>query len=591
MSLPEVETVRSAAKLRPVARRTSAILEVLSDPMAVGWRQLPFSIGYAASMVLTMPDADPNHWLWWGFGLVILVQTAGFVLPWARFAPITQTTLPLAQMASLAMLEVGSGFITTYYSALIFLPVAALALQAGLSGVVLSGVGSFAVAEWIAMAGDDDVHVELTRAILIPLAAVLVALIVHSVTDRLRARTAALQELREEQDATFAELSAQHDQLTAMTERLRDTGDVLLSLIDSARLHAIIATEDGGRITVFSKGAETLLGYTADEAVAGLRMAAIYDERELRELLAGRGLDWTAENRRAVVVGEAASGGTEVGERTFRRRDGAPVPVEVVVTRRPVGPESTTAGYLFVATDISQRRESERLQDEFVGLVSHELRTPLTAILGYTDLMRLSPDLTPEQGSDLEVIQRNGQRLLRLVTDLLLSVQLSSGTFALVLEPVDLAALARSSVRGITPSAEAADVELVLDAPEPVRLTADPMRVGQVLENLLSNAVKFTPAKGRVTVQVRAGTIDGIAWGIVEVADTGIGIGPDELGRLAERFYRAPTAKGKRIRGIGLGLSIAQSIMHAHHGRLEVTSALGKGTTFTAAFPEDAPQS
>lgn len=573
-----------------VARRTAEVLEVLSDPAAVGWRQAPFTIGYSTCVVLTFPDADPNHWLWWGFGLVVLVQVAGLVLPWVRFPPLTQTVLPLAQMASLAMLEVGTGFITTYYSALIFLPVVALALQAGLTGVVMAGAGSFAVAEWIALAADDDPHVELTRAILIPLSAVLVALVVHSVTDRLRARTAALQALREEQDTTLVELRAQHDQLTAATDRLRETGEALLSLIDSARLHAIIATDRAGRITVFSKGAETLLGYTAEEAVGRLRMSAIYDEAELRELLAGREQEWTAANLRAVVLGDAATGGTEVGERMFRRRDGAPVPVEVVVTRRPVGTEGVAPGFLFVATDISERRESERLQDEFVGLVSHELRTPLTAILGYSDLMRLSRDLTPEQASDLDVIHRNAQRLLRLVTDLLLSVQLSSGTFTLVLEPVDLAALARSSVQGILPSAEAADVELVLDAPEPVRLTADPMRVGQVLENLLSNAIKFTPAKGLVTVRVRREVVDGAGWGIVEVVDTGIGIGPDELGRLTERFYRAPTAKGKRIRGIGLGLSIAQAIMHAHHGRLEVASVLGKGTTFTAAFPEDPPE-
>jgi len=568
----------------------AAVLEVLSDPAAVGWRQVPFSIAYSACVVLTFPDADPNHWLWWGFGLVVFVQVVGFVLPWGRLPPIARTILPLAQMASLAMLEVGTGFITTYYSALIFLPVVALALQAGLIGVVMSGAGAFAVAEWIAAAAADDPRVELTRAILIPLASVLVALVVHAVTDRLRARTAALQALREEQDATLSELRAQHDQLTAVTDRLRETSDVLLSLIDSARLHAIIATDRAGRITVFSKGAEALLGYTAEEAVGRLRMAAIYDEAELRELLAGRGLEWTAANLRAVVIGEAATGGTEVGERVFRRRDGAPVPVEVVVTRRPVGPEGTAAGFLFVATDISERRESERLQDEFVGLVSHELRTPLTAILGYADLMRLSRELTPEQTNDLDVIQRNAQRLLRLVTDLLLSVQLSSGTFALVLEPVDLAELARASVQGIGPSAEAAEVELVLDAPEPVRLTADPMRVGQVLENLLSNAVKFTPAKGLVTVSVRRDIVEGAAWGIVEVSDTGIGIAPDELGRLTERFYRAPTAKGKRIRGIGLGLSIAQAIVYAHHGRLDVTSALGKGTTFTAAFPEDPPE-
>lgn len=570
-------------------KRISAILDVLSDSAAVGERQLPFTIAFVASMTLSSfgADADPNHWLLWGLALVAVIQLAGFLLPWGRLPAIAQAALPLAQMVSLAMLEIGSGFISTYYTALIFLPVVALALQARLAGVLLSGLGAFSVAELIAYAADDDAHLELTRAVLMPLTAMLVALVVHSVTNRLRARTAALQSLREEQDATLEELRGQRDQLEALTERLRGTSEVLASLIDSARLHAIIAIDPDGAISVFNKGAETLLGYTAEEAVAEVRMAAIYDQDELRAALETRDLEWTRENRRAVVLGAARDGGTEVGEWTFHRRDGAEVPVEVVVTRRPPDPDGAHTGYLFVATDISERREADRLQDEFVGLVSHELRTPLTAILGYTDLMRLSPDLTAEQGSDLEVIERNAQRLLRLVTDLLLSVQLSSGTFALVLEPVDLAELARSSVQAITPSAEAAGVDLVLDAPEPVRLTADPVRVGQVLENLLSNGIKFTPANGTVTVRVRSGGTEDARLGIVEVSDTGIGIGPDELGRLAERFYRAPTAKGKRIRGIGLGLSIVQAIMHAHHGRLDVSSALGKGTTFTVEFPED----
>lgn len=574
---------------RPLRRRTAAVLDVLSDPTAVGERQLPFTIGFATSMTLSAfgAEADPNHWLWWGFALVVVIQAAGFLLPWRRLPAGTQAVLPLAQMVSLAMLEIGSGFTSTYYSALIFLPVVALALQARLVGVLLSGVGAFAVSELIAYAGDDDAHLELTRAILMPLTAMLVGLVVHSVTDRLRNRTAALQALREEQDATLAEVRAQRDQLEALSEQLRGASEVLAALIDSARLHAIIATGPDGAITVFSKGAETLLGYTADEAQADVGMAVIYDQDELRAALESRGLEWTRENRRAVVLGAARDGGTEVAEWTFHRRDGAEVPVEVVVTRRPPEPDGSPTGYLFVATDISERREAARLQDEFVGLVSHELRTPLTAILGYTDLMRLSPELTAEQGADLEVIDRNAKRLLRLVTDLLLSVQLSSGTFALVLEPVDLAELAKASVQAITPMAEAAEVDIVLDAPEPVRLTADPVRVGQVLENLLSNGIKFTPAKGTVTVRVHAGGTADARLGVVEVSDTGIGIGPDELGRLAERFYRAPTAKGKRIRGIGLGLSIVQAIMHAHHGRMDVTSALGKGTTFTVEFPED----
>lgn len=559
------------------------------EPEAVATRQLPFGVAYLVSFTLTLTVVDPDRpMMWFGLLVVVTVQFAAFVVPWERLNPHWQSVLPLAQMGSLVLLEVGSGAVFTYPTALIFLPVVGLSMQPGFLGVVLASVGAFLTVETIALtSGSDRWDALVTRTAVVPLTALLVGLGVHGVMNQLRTRTQSLLALQQEQARALTEVRESNEALTLMTERLRSTSESLYGVINAASLHAIIGVDNDGRITLFSKGAEELLGYPGAAAL-GMSMASVYDETQLRSAMAERGLPWDSEGRRQLTIGAASHGGTSVGEWLWRRRDGEAIPVQVVATARPPLPDGTSSGYLFVATDVTQQHEAARLQDEFIGLVSHELRTPLTGILGYLELLRMSPDpLTDDQRADLDVIERNARRLLRLVNDLLLSVQLSAGTFNLVAESTDLADVARQSALTLAPAAEAGGVELVVDAPDPVPLYADPVRLTQVVENLLSNAVKFTPEGGTVTVRTRPGPAEeGSHVGIVEVSDTGIGIGPAEIGKLTERFFRTKSAHDRRIRGIGLGLPIAQAIVEAHKGRVDVKSVLGSGTTFTVTIPD-----
>jgi PAS domain S-box-containing protein len=227
--------------------------------------------------------------------------------------------------------------------------------------------------------------------------------------------------------------------------------------------------------------------------------------------------------------------------------------------------------------------ELDRLKDEFVALVSHELRTPLTSIRGYLELIREGKggSITEKQERFLDVMNRNSERLLRLVSDLLFVAQTQAGQLALDVQSLDLADVARESVEATRPLAAQKAIALTLDAADELKLSADRARLVQLLDNLLSNAIKFTPEGGRVDVTVSAQN----GHAVLEVADTGVGIPPAEHGRLFERFFRASTATARAVPGTGLGLAIAKAIVDAHDGSIAVESDGGGGATFRVELP------
>ena len=227
-------------------------------------------------------------------------------------------------------------------------------------------------------------------------------------------------------------------------------------------------------------------------------------------------------------------------------------------------------------------RELDRLKDEFVSLVSHELRTPLTSIRGYVELLlEDGGELSESQRRFLGIVDRNSERLLDLVADLLFLAQIDAGKLAIELGTVDLNELVEECVESSSPVAAARGIDLRTQTRPLAEVEGDRARLHQVLDNLLSNALKFTPAGG--SVEVRLTEQDSTA--VLEVADTGLGIPEAEQARLFERFFRSSSATENAIPGTGLGLTITKAIVERHGGRIELESAENAGTTVRVQLP------
>jgi len=226
-------------------------------------------------------------------------------------------------------------------------------------------------------------------------------------------------------------------------------------------------------------------------------------------------------------------------------------------------------------------RKLDQLKDEFIGLVSHELRTPLTSIIGYAEM--LSEDRLGRQDADrlVGVIERNAQRLLRLVGDLLILSRIQSGKMAMEFSTTDLAGIASNATEEMRPEAQRKHIDLALSATAVPGFAGDPTRIAQLLGNLISNAVKFTPDGGRV--EVRLGMEGDQA--VIAVTDTGMGIPAADRERIFDRFFRTENATRQAIPGTGLGLTITKAIVEAHNGTITVDSGEGRGSTFKIYLP------
>ena len=229
-------------------------------------------------------------------------------------------------------------------------------------------------------------------------------------------------------------------------------------------------------------------------------------------------------------------------------------------------------------------RELDRLKDEFVATISHELRTPLTAMIGFLEILREPGPgtLSDDQRNYLEIVARNADRLARLVGDLLFVARLDADKLQLDVAEIDMAALLAETVEAARATALRSGVQLELEAAHGLeQLRGDAARLRQLFDNLISNALKFTSEGGRVAVRARS--VGGAVR--IDVADSGIGIPADEIGRLCERFFRASSATERQIPGTGLGLAISKAIVDAHGGSVDVESQVGVGTTFRVELP------
>lgn len=322
---------------------------------------------------------------------------------------------------------------------------------------------------------------------------------------------------------------------------------------------------------------DAIFVFAGDEAVfANLAAARLLGAGSLEEVL---GLPMRS------VVGppqseplDGAGPAAESAPRRLVRLDGTTVDVEAAVA--PLTYEGRTAA-LAVVRDITERRQIERLKEDFMATVSHELRTPLTTILGYVGLLK---ERRTGQDDDLSwrAIDRIGVRardMAAMVNDLLNVSRMEEGRFLAAAQDVDLAKVVERAVERVEirpPHRLVVDVEPGLAHPP-----GDAERLTYALSNLLSNAVKFSPGGGEIRLAARSG--DGSI--AISVLDEGVGIPPEQLDKIFERFSQGDMSRTRRFGGFGLGLYIARRIVEAHGGQIAAESIPGEGSTFTIELP------
>jgi signal transduction histidine kinase len=242
-------------------------------------------------------------------------------------------------------------------------------------------------------------------------------------------------------------------------------------------------------------------------------------------------------------------------------------------------------GNVAIVRDVSRQVEVERAKDAILGVVSHEMRTPLASIIGFSEILKLSP-ASAEAADRIKV---NAERMMKLVNDLLDHAQIQAGALRMTREEFSPAALARNIQDQFLLNVAEKNIRLDVNvSPDlPARLIGDSHRLQQVIVNLVGNAIKFTENGGEVDVSFLPG--EDQSWQIV-VTDTGIGIPPERLPDIFEPFRRSSDYDTRKHQGTGLGLSIAKKIVQLSGGDIAVNSEVGEGSTFSVTLSMETPE-
>jgi len=240
--------------------------------------------------------------------------------------------------------------------------------------------------------------------------------------------------------------------------------------------------------------------------------------------------------------------------------------------------------------DVTSLQEAGQMRRDFVANVSHELRTPLTALLGFIETLRgAARDDPAAQARFLSVMEKEAQRMNRLVRDLLSLSRVEGNERTRPTERVDVSQIVRATAESLRAAQSEAACEIIIEAEGPEKqVPADPDQLTQVFTNLFENAIKYGGMGGEINVRISYPEHEPmlrVPAVRIEVIDQGPGIDPIHIPRLTERFYRVDDHRSRELGGTGLGLAIVKHIISRHRGRLRITSEQGKGSCFTVILP------
>ncbi|WP_214466841.1 sensor histidine kinase [Microbacterium flavescens] len=487
-----------------------------------------------------------------GVVIVFVVTGATLVVPWNRLPFGWVAVIPAVDIIAVTLMVVAAP--DTALGLLWIFPTMWLAAGFGMLGL-------FAVI--VAVAAIIGVLTALTTreltftSLLLPLVLVAVA-----ATSHLTARRS---------DAQRTLLAKQSQLLRRVLEQSRRQEQVVTEVLDTVDF-GVIRIDSDGRITVTNEAnARLQQAIWGDDDAEGVPV--FRDDGETRlpadELPVERALRGEAFDGQVVWFGE------EPGPRQALS----------VSARRLIDPSGDDTGAVVISRDVTSELEALRARDELVASVSHELRTPLTSILGYLDLAIEEPGLPDHVRANLDIAERNAERLLRIVADILAasSSSASSVEASLSAQLLDVRDVVRAAGEALLPRAASRAITIDTTGLEGARAWADPMRLRQVVDNLVSNAIAYNKDGGTVFLGT---TTDGASTWIL-VRDTGVGISEADRARLFQRFYKAGA---ERRSGTGLGLAITRDIVRAHGGELGLHSSPGVGSTFIVKLPATPPE-
>lgn len=385
--------------------------------------------------------------------------------------------------------------------------------------------------------------------------------------------------------------------LSAMTERVEDARTELREIeirrrvSDSERQHteavlhslrdAVLVTDPFNELTMANERAAEMFGFDINEAMHKPIDDLLHDDKLRRMIHDAREMAAAGQRRTAEYIreGDGVSDDEGISEGSTGREC-----YDVSMTCLP-DPQHEVGGVVTIFRDVTHEREISQMKSEFVSKVSHELRTPLSSIKAYVELL-LDGDAADEQSRQefYSIIKNESDRLGRLIDNMLNISRIEAGIIKINRTEVDFVKSARRSVDVILPQAKLKDISVSINAtPLSYTAMADEDMIHQVMLNLLSNAVKYTPDGGRVSVNIENDDTTGSV--LVTIADTGLGIPPDAVNRIFDKFYRIENYK-RVAKGTGLGLSLVKHIVETvHHGQIIVTSELGMGSRFSFSIP------
>ncbi|MET0297268.1 MAG: ATP-binding protein [Microbacterium sp.] len=491
--------------------------------------------------------------LFFGGVIIIFVATAAaIVVPWNRIPAWASAIIPLVDIVAITIMRSASS--TSGFSLLWIFPAMWLAASFAMPGLILGTVSVCVIYALQTLLPGTEISV---TTLLLP-----IAVVALSTTSYLTARRARVQRrLLDDQTIMLG-------QALARARQQEETATEVLDAVD----FGIIRVAANGRIAV------------TNEAHGRLQSVRdIGDPQAPAVVLPAFSIDGiTPLAARDQPLARALRGETFDDEVVWFGEPGDDRRALNMSARRVHNDDGTPAGLVLISRDITNELSAIRAREDLVASVSHELRTPLTSIVGYLELV-LDEDLSPSARRGLEVAERNANRLLTIIADILAASGSGRSSVALRIrtEPTEIAALIAAAVELQTPRAAERGIRIDTSGVEDVTADVDASRLRQVLDNLLSNAVKYNRDGGTIDVGATADAYH--AW--IVVRDTGTGISQAELPQLFHRFFRADAVRKTSTHGSGLGLSISREIVRSHGGEITVQSELGVGSTFVVRLP------